>query len=70
MDTVFNNRRDSVIKSLQENQAEMAILNADIKQQIAFHKAEIEKLKLQQKELSQTKMKGGWLLSLLIRWLK
>lgn len=70
METVFNNRRDSVIKSLQENQAEMAILNADIKQQIAFHKAEIEKLKLQQKELSQTKMKGGWLLSLLIRWLK
>lgn len=70
MEVTFNGRRDIVIKSLQENQSEIALLNADIKQKIAAHKAEIAKLKLQQKELRQTKMKGGWLLSLLIRWLK
>lgn len=66
----FDGRRDSVVKSLQENQAEIALLNADIESQIAAHKAEIAKLKLKRKELKQTKMKGGWLLSLLIRWLK
>ena len=70
MDVTFNGRRDIVIKSLQENQSEIALLNADIEQKIAAHKAEIVKLKLQQKELRQTKMKGSWLLSLLIRWLK
>lgn len=70
MEVTFNGRRDIVIKSLQENQSEIALLNADIEQKIAAHKAEIAKLKLQQKELRQTKMKGGWLLSLLIRWLK
>ena len=70
MDVTFNGRRDIVIKSLQENQSEIALLNADIEQKIAAHKAEIAKLKLQQKELRQTKMKGSWLLSLLIRWLK
>lgn len=70
MEAIFNNRRDSVLKSLQENQSETAILNADIEAKIAAHKNEIAKLKLQQKELRQTKMKGGWLLSLLIRWLK
>lgn len=66
----FNGRRDLVLKSLSENQSEIAMLNADIEQRIAAHKAEIKKLKLQQKELKQTKMRGGWLLSLLIRWLK
>jgi len=70
MEDIFNNRRDSVLKSLQENQSEIAILNADIEAKIAAHKNEIAKLKLQQKELKQTKMKGSWLLSLLIRWLK
>lgn len=70
MEAIFNNRRDSVLKSLQENQSEIAILNADIEAKIAAHKNEIAKLKLQKKELRQTKMKGGWLLSLLIRWLK
>lgn len=70
MDVTFIGRRDIVIKSLQENQSEIALLNADIEQKIAAHKAEIAKLKLQQKELRQTKMKGSWLLSLLIRWLK
>lgn len=70
MEAIFNNRRDSVLKSLQENQSEIAILNADIEAKIAAHKNEIAKLKLQQKELRQPKMKGGWLLSLLIRWLK
>ena len=69
MEAIFNNRRDSVLKSLQENQSEIAILNADIEAKIAAHKNEIAKLKLQQKELRQTKMKFGWLLSLLIRWL-
>lgn len=70
MEAVFNNRRDSVLKSLQENQSEIALLNADIEAKIAEHKAEIAKLKLQQKELKQTKMRHGWLLSILIRWLK
>ncbi|MDE6347062.1 MAG: hypothetical protein K2L55_10455 [Muribaculaceae bacterium] len=70
METVFNNRRDSVLKSLQENQSEIALLNADIDAKIAAHKAEIAKLKLQKKELKQTKMRGGWLLSLFISWLK
>ena len=70
MEAIFNNRRDSVLKSLQENQSEIAILNADIEAKIAAHKQEIAKLKLQQKELKQTKMQGGWLLALLIRWLK
>lgn len=70
MEVTFNGRRDVVIKSLQENQSEIALLNADIEKRIADHKAEIAKLKLQQKELKQTKMSGGWLLSLLIRWLK
>lgn len=70
MEVTFNGRRNFVLKSLQENQSEIALLNADIKKRIAEHKAEIAKLKLQQKELKQTKMSGGWLLSLLIRWLK
>ena len=70
MEMTFNGRRDLVLKSLSENQSEIAMLNADIEQRIAAHKAEIKKLKLQQKELKQTKMRGGWLLSLLIRWLK
>lgn len=70
METIFNNRRDSVLKSLQENQSEIALLNADIDAKIAAHKAEIAKLKLQKKELKQTKMRGGWLLSLFISWLK
>ncbi len=70
METVFNSRRDSVLKSLQENQSEIALLNADIDAKIAAHKAEIAKLKLQRKELKQTKMRGGWLLSLFISWLK
>ena len=33
MEAIFNNRRDSVLKSLQENQSEIAILNADIETQ-------------------------------------
>lgn len=70
MEVTFNGRRNLVIKSLQENQSEIAALNADIEQKIAAHKAEIAKLKAQQKELKQTKMQGSWLLSLLIRWLK
>ena len=70
METILNGRRNLVIKSLQENQSEIAALNADIEQKIAAHKAEIAKLKAQQKELKQTKMQGNWLLSLLIRWLK
>lgn len=70
MEVTFNGRRNLVIKSLQENQSEIAALNADIGQKIAAHKAEIAKLKAQQKELKQTKMQGSWLLSLLIRWLK
>lgn len=70
MEVTFNGRRNFVLKSLQENQSEIAMLNADIKKRIAEHKAEIAKLKLQRKELKQTKMSGGWLLSLLIRWLK
>lgn len=70
MEVTFNGRRNFVLKSLQENQSEIAMLNADIEKRIAEHKAEIAKLKLQQKELKQTKMSGGWLLSLLIRWLK
>ncbi len=70
MEVTFNGRRDLVLKSLQENQSEIAILNADINSQIAAHKAEIAKLKLRKKELSQTKVSGGWLLSILIRWLK
>ncbi len=70
MEVTFNGRRSYVLKSLQENQSEIAMLNADIEKRIAEHKAEIAKLKLQQKELKQTKMSGGWLLSLLIRWLK
>ena len=47
MEAIFNNRRDSVLKSLQENQSEIAILNADIEAKIAAHKNEIAKLKLQ-----------------------
>lgn len=70
MEVTFNGRRDLVLKSLQENQSEIAILNADINSQIAAHKAEIAKLKLRKKKLSQTKVSGGWLLSILIRWLK
>lgn len=70
METIFNNRRDSVLKSLQDNQSEIALLNADIDAKIAAHKAEIAKLKLQRKELKQTKVRGGWLLSLFISWLK
>lgn len=70
MEAIFNTRRDSVVKSLQANQSEIALLNADINSQIAVHKAEIAKLKLLKKELKQTKVSGGWLLSLLIRWLK
>lgn len=70
MEVTFNGRRNLVIKSLQENQSEIAALNADIEQKIAAHKAEIAKLRAQQKELKQTKMQGSWLLSLLIRWLK
>lgn len=70
MEVTFNGRRNFVLKSLQENQSEIALLNADIEKRIAEHKAEIAKLKLQRKELKQTKMSGGWLLSLLIRWLK
>ena len=70
MEVAFSGRRNLVIKSLQENQSEIAALNADIEQKIAAHKAEIAKLKAQQKELKQTKMQGSWLLSLLIRWLK
>lgn len=70
MEVTFNGRRNFVLKSLQENQSEIAILNADIEKRIAEHKAEIAKLKLQRKKLKQTKMSGGWLLSLLIRWLK
>lgn len=70
MKVTFNGRRSYVLKSLQENQSEIAMLNADIEKRIAEHKAEIAKLKLQQKELKQTKMSGSWLLSLLIRWLK
>lgn len=70
MEMTFDGRRNEGLKSLQENQSEIAMLNADIESRIAMHKAEIAKLRLQQKELKQTKMKGGWLLSLLIRWLK
>lgn len=70
MEAIFNTRRDSVVKSLQANQSEIALLNADINSQIAVHKAEIAKLKLRKKEFKQTKVSGGWLLSLLIRWLK
>lgn len=70
MEVTFNGRRNLVIKSLQENQSEIAALNADIEQKIAAHKVEIAKLKAQQKELKRTKMQGSWLLSLLIRWLK
>lgn len=70
MEVTFNGRRNLVIKSLQENQSEIAALNADIEQKIAAHKAEIAKLRAQQKELKQTKMQGSWLLLLLIRWLK
>lgn len=70
MEEVFNTRRDSVLKSLQYNQSEIALLNADINSQIAAHKAEIAKLKLRKKELKQTKVSGSWLLSVLIRWLK
>lgn len=70
MEVTFNGRRNLVIKSLQENQSEIVALNADIEQKIAAHKAEIAKLRAQQKELKQTKMQGSWLLSLLIRWLK
>lgn len=70
MEMTFDGRRNLVIKALQENQSEIAILNADIEQKIAAHKIEIKKLKAQQKELKQTKMSGRWLLSLLIRWLK
>lgn len=70
MEAIFNTRRDSVVKSLQANQSEIALLNANINSQIAVHKAEIAKLKLRKKELKQTKVSGGWLLSLLIRWLK
>lgn len=70
MEVTFNGRRNLVIKSLQENQSEIAALNADIEQKIAAHKAEIARLRTQQKELKQTKMQGSWLLSLLIRWLK
>lgn len=70
MEVTLNGRRNLVIKSLQENQSEIAALNADIEQKIAAHKAEIAKLRAQQKELKQTKMQGSWLLSLLIRWLK
>lgn len=46
MDAIFNSRRDSVLQSLQENQSEIALLNADIESKIAEHKAEIKKLKL------------------------
>lgn len=70
MEQTFENRRDSVLKSLQTNQSDIALLNADIKLRIAEHKAEIARLRLMRKELKQTKVKGGWLLSLLIRWLK
>lgn len=70
MEVTFNGRRNLVIRSLQENQSEIAALNADIEQKIAAHKAEIAKLRAQQKELKQTKMQGSWLLLLLIRWLK
>ena len=70
MEAIFNTRRDSVVKSLQANQSEIALLNADINSQIAVHKAEIAKLKLRKKELKHSNVSGGWLLSLLIRWLK
>lgn len=70
MDMTFDGRRDSVLKSLQVNQSEIAELNADIDTRIAMHKAEIAKLKLKRKELKQTKVRCGWLLSLLIRILK
>ena len=59
MEAIFNTRRDSVVKSLQANQSEIALLNADINSQIAVHKAEIAKLKLRKKELKQTKVSGG-----------
>lgn len=49
MEAIFNTRRDSVVKSLQANQSEIALLNADINSQIAVHKAEIAKLKLRKK---------------------
>lgn len=54
MEAIFNNRRDSLLKSLQENQSEIAILNADIEVKIAAHKNEIAKLKLQQKVRSSS----------------
>lgn len=56
MEAIFNTRRDSVVKSLQANQSEIALLNADINSQIAVHKAEIAKLKLRKKELKQLKL--------------
>ena len=66
----FKGRRDLVLMSLLENQADIATLNADIESRIAAYKDEIKKLELQQKELKQTKIRGGWLLRLLIRWFK
>ena len=70
MEKTFNGRRSSVLSTLQGSRAEIADLNADIEYRIALHKEEIAQLKARQKQLKRTKVKGGWLLSLLIRWLK
>lgn len=70
MNITLNGRRDLVLKSLKENQFEIADLNAEIEAKIASHMDEIKRLRLEQKELQRTKIKCGWLLSLLIRWLQ
>lgn len=70
MESTFQGRRNSVIKSLQENRDEIAMLNADIDRRIAEHKKEIQSLKQLQKALKKTKMSCHWLLDLLIRLFK
>lgn len=65
----FDNRRGSVLEALQVNKCEIELLNSVIEDQIASHKTEIAQLKTQIKEFKRAKVRHGWLLSMLIRWL-
>ena len=66
MNTTFSTRRGAVLASLGEIKA----LNEDIDAQIADNNHRISQLKLENKSLKRTKVRGSWLITLLIRFLK
>lgn len=70
MNTTFSTRRGAVLASLGENKNEIKALNAEIDTEIAYNKYRISQLKLENKSLKRTKIRGIWLIALLIGFLK